>query len=110
VLLVSSHVGFARVTKLPIGQPRLSAGDVMPVLYPGEIATARLDIGDAINALVEGVSGRDWMELPVREWLIEPMPGWKGRWLRLRYRVWGRWFSRGATTIETRITTTRTNT
>jgi hypothetical protein len=91
-----------------IGVPRIYAGDTIPVLYHGETATARIDSGVVFNALTRDsdVSVSEWMGVPVREWTVEPTPGWEGRWLRWRYRVWGRWFSREAPKIESRITTT----
>lgn len=65
----------------PIGVPRGYDGPAVPILYPGEQMSARV-------ALTEASGG----DVPIAGWLVEPMPGWRGWWLRTRYRVWDRWF------------------
>ena len=77
-----------------IGTPRLYPGNTIPVLYPGEQAQGRL-AREAGVAAADGV-----VTAPVIEWLVEPMPGWYGWWLRWRYRLWGRWWSGGPPNLE----------
>lgn len=88
------------MTKKPvIGEPRIYAGGTVPILYPGETATAHVDPEAVMAALARGEDS-----VPVRDWTVEPAPGWHAWWLRLRYRVWGRWFASGAPQIETKAT------
>jgi hypothetical protein len=58
-----------------IGEPRVVSGPTIPVLYPGEqaSATAFEDNGDGTVTPID--------------WLIEPMPGWRGARLRALYRL-----------------------
>lgn len=79
----------------PIGEPRLYDGATIPILYPGETATARVDPAALHAAVLNGDH-----EVPVMGWTVEPAPGWKARWLRVRYRVWGRWFATGRARLE----------
>lgn len=81
-----------------IGEPRIYAGGSIPILYPGERATARVDPEALIAAHARGET-----TVAITDWIVEPTPGWRGRWLRLRYRVWGRWFARGAPQLTTHI-------
>lgn len=76
-------------TDPPIGEPRVYTGLPLPILYPGEKVSAAISRTD-VEAAVR--SGRSTVEV-TGALLVEPMPGWHGRWLRWRYRVWGRWFS-----------------
>lgn len=64
--------------KVRIGEPRIVPGPIVDVLYPGETATAH-EIAQI---------GENTFE--VRSWLVGPMPGWCGRWLRLKYRFFWR--------------------
>lgn len=64
------------------GTPRLIASETIPMLYPGE------------KAVAAGFRVED-DHVIITSWMIEPMPGWRGRWLRWRYRLFGRWMSRG---------------
>lgn len=81
-----------------IGEPRLYAGGSIPILYPGERATAHVDAEAIIAAHARGET-----EVPITEWTVEPAPGWHAWWLRVRYRVWGRWFSRSAPRLESNV-------
>jgi hypothetical protein len=58
-----------------IGQRRVVVGRVIPSLYPGEMAHAT-----RVETNSDGT-------FSAADWLIEPLPGWRGRWLRLRFRV-----------------------
>ncbi len=58
----------------PLGVRREYEGDAVKVLYPGEQATAT----------VRPRNGQ------VSHWVVTPMPGWYGRWLRLRVSRWVR--------------------
>ncbi len=82
----------------PIGVPRLYEGPVLPRLYPGEQASAQLDPQSVAEAFDQGGG-----ELRVVGWLVEPMPGWAGWWLRTRWRIWGRWFSRGQAQLDASV-------
>jgi hypothetical protein len=81
-----------------IGEPRVYPGEEVPVLYPGEVASAHVHPAALLEALERGER-----EVPIQNWIVEPMPGWRGWWLRTRYRVWGRWFARGAPQITTHV-------
>ncbi len=85
------------MTSPPIGVPRCYDGPGIPILYPGEVASALFEPGAVNRALAFGT--------PVQPigWMIEPAPGWFARYLRWRYRCFGRWFSRGAPKFETRV-------
>jgi hypothetical protein len=61
-----------------IGETRFIDGPVIPVLYPGEMAS---------SMSVEQDADGDWQ---VARWVVEPLPGWRGRWLRLHWRLRGR--------------------
>lgn len=89
------------MTKPAIGEPRIYTGGSIPILYPGETATARVDPATLMAALERGET-----EVPVTDWTVEPAPGWHAWWLRLRYRVWGQWFASGAPKIEAKATVT----
>lgn len=83
----------------PIGEPRVYDQGTIPVLYPGEVATARID-PDAVAAALQ--RGED--QVAITQWTVEAAPGWHARWLRVRYRVWGRWFSReGAPRLQVHV-------
>jgi hypothetical protein len=82
-----------------IGEPRIYEGDTIPKLYPGEVAIAQIDPATMVAAMQRGEAS-----VAVTSWMVEPMPGWEGRWLRLRYRVWGRWFSTGPPRLQTSVT------
>jgi hypothetical protein len=85
-----------------IGVPRVYDGASIPILYPGEVARAHVDPTAVLAALQAGAT-----EVPVREWTVEAAPGWHARWLRVRYRCWGRWFSRGAPKLTATATVDR---
>lgn len=87
----------------PIGEPRVYDGESVPVIYPGEVAQARIDPEVLFAALQRGEH-----EVSISGWTVEPMPGWDGWWLRVRYRVWGRWFATGAPRLEVSIAPQRT--
>jgi hypothetical protein len=76
-------------TDPPIGEPRVYTGLPIPILYPGETVSAAISRQD-IEAAVR--SGRSTVEI-TGAFLVEPMPGWRGRWVRWQYRVLWRWFS-----------------
>jgi hypothetical protein len=81
-----------------IGVPRIVNGAELPVLYPGERAQAQFGT-DAVARLVEGHI------LAPDGWLVEPMPGWRGLYLRWRYRLLGRWLGgQPKITAEARLT------
>lgn len=85
-----------------IGIVRLYAGTEIPELYPGERATAQPIPLDEIVALLADADGP--VAIPVREWIVEPMPGLYGAYLRWRYRLIGRWCGGRARLVsETRI-------
>jgi hypothetical protein len=87
-----------------IGVPRVIAGPTIPVLYPGETASAQYTLTPEFLAAME--PGRP-VELPVTDWIIEPISGWRGVWLRWRYRLVGRWFPRrGQPALEGSATVT----
>jgi hypothetical protein len=65
-----------------IGEPRLYPGNTIPMLYPGEVATAQLHVERMITFAVE--SGA--RVVPVTQWVVEPAPGWYMAWLRWQYR------------------------
>lgn len=64
----------------PIGEPRLYHGTV-EILYPGEMAHATVDPARLAECLTTGAP------LEVTDWIVEPMPGVVGWWLRTRYRI-----------------------
>ncbi len=66
------------------------------VIYPGERAMAQVDL-DAMQALVQTLESAQFagLSVPVIGWIVEPIPGWYGWWLRLHYRVWGQWGGHG---------------
>jgi len=73
------------------GEPRLVAGETIPRLFPGEVAHA--------------ASFRmDGQQIIITSWMIEPMPGWRGHWLRWRWRWIGRWWPWGAPRIVGHLT------
>jgi hypothetical protein len=78
--------------KPPIGVPRVYDTHELPILYPGERASAQLTPMDFRRAVRHG----DVVEVELSGWIVEPAPGWHARWLRIRYRIFGRWFSVGA--------------
>ncbi len=82
----------------PIGVPRCYDCATMPLLYPGETASAQISHETAMAILERRVA-----DVVVSGWLVEPMPGWLGWWLRTRYRIWGRWFSRGAPELQASV-------
>lgn len=59
-----------------IGEPRLCDGPTLPVLYPGEKATAASVAFDGTGFVVTS-------------WMVEPQTGWYGLFLRWRYRLLG---------------------
>ena len=79
-----------------IGVPRLYLGQEIPVLYPGERATcAGFTLGQIEDAMAEALMRGDaTAELPVNNWLVEPEPGWRGLYLRWRYRLLGLFVNR----------------
>jgi hypothetical protein len=85
-------------TSPPIGVPRVYDGAELPLLYPGEVASVQV----SPEALQAALQHEGPCAIPVTGWLVEPTPGWQGWWLRLRYRIWGRWFSHGAPKLEIR--------
>jgi hypothetical protein len=88
--LIAFLQGFFGLGDPPIGVPRLYAGEVLKALYPGETAHATGGVA---------ADGR----VLVTEWLVEPAPGWFARWQRLRWRVWGRWWTGGAPALVTTV-------
>lgn len=88
----------------PIGRPRVYDSALLPMLYPGEVARPNVDQA-AFEAMLERASpsGDLVVDVPITGWIVEPMAGWEGRWLRWRYRVWGRWFRTGAPKLNARI-------
>jgi len=79
------------MSRPPIGVPRCYPGDGVPTLYPGETASAL-----GTGCLAGG-------PITVESWLVEPTPGWYARYLRVRWRIWGRWFARGTPQLEVSI-------
>lgn len=73
-----------------VGERRVYPGPELPVLYPGEVAHGMGAI-DPETGLGEAA-----------EWLVEPAPGWYARWLRLRYRLFGRW-AKGKPELEVEV-------
>jgi hypothetical protein len=65
-----------------VGEPRMYPGDTIPILYPGEVATAQLNFERITFALQTGER-----VVPVTHWIVEPAPGWYHAWLRWQYRV-----------------------
>lgn len=65
----------------PIGVPRQYPGEIIPVLYPGEIARS-LPVDIAPGATPQG-------------WLVEPDPTWAGWRRRWMYRLVGQWLPGG---------------
>ena len=96
-----------------IGEPRIYAGDEIPVFYPGELATSRgvtlPEILDAMRAAAE--RGETEAVLPLSGWIIEPDPSWRGALLRWRYRLIGqyveRWFGASRQRVTTQVTVDR---
>lgn len=82
----------------PIGVPRCYDGHVLPILYPGEVASARIDPEAVLEALECGLD-----RVPIAGWLVEPAPGWFATYQRVRWRIWGRWFSSGPAMLTTSI-------
>ncbi len=76
------------IERPPIGVPREYTSPDLPLLYPGEQAHA------------EGRLNADTGDVVIEIWLVEPMAGWRGRWLRFRWRYWGRWFADGPAQLE----------
>lgn len=75
-----------------IGSRRVYTGHELPLLYPGEHASATLDSDAIARTIAEAhASGQTQVRMPVAGWLVEPMPGWHGWFLRWRYRLVGRW-------------------
>jgi hypothetical protein len=77
-------------TKPRIGEPRIYEGEVLPVLYPGERATAILEADEFLLAdpeelryLQRGFPSR----ITVKQWLVEPVPTWWGAFRRWQYRL-----------------------
>jgi hypothetical protein len=87
-----------RVTTPKIGHPRVYPGHVVPVIYPGEVASAQLGITEA--TLRAARETQQPVSLQVTGWIVEPAPGWHAWWRRTRYRYWGRWFSTGRPQLE----------
>jgi hypothetical protein len=81
--------------KPKIGEPRLYEGTVQ-ALYPGEQAHAIVPADD-IESAVRQARRLGALALQVDsqrlQWFVEPTPGWRGWWLRTRYRCWGRFVS-----------------
>lgn len=77
----------------PIGIPRCYDGSELPILYPGEVALPQVAPGAIEAALAAGLQ-HGTVTVQVTGWLVEPTPGWRGWWLRTRYRCWGRWCSK----------------
>lgn len=55
----------------PIGVPRLYGGESVPVIYPGEVAQARIDPDVLFAALQRGEH-----TVAISGWTVEPAPGW----------------------------------
>jgi len=83
-----------------IGEPRLYAGGEIKVVYPGEVCRAGGMTGEQIEeAIAEcqrlAAAGHPpIVEVPIRDWTVEPEPGLVGFCRRLKYRVWGQWLDR----------------
>jgi hypothetical protein len=75
-----------------IGHPRIVDAPTIPVLYPGEVARAH-----RIKWAADGSGSVDG-------WLIEPMPGWRGWWLRWSYRLFWRFVPAGRPKIDVNVT------
>lgn len=87
----------------PIGVPRVyDDTDVLPVLLPGEVArpTTEPTITQAIR---EQLDRGEVIELRVTGWSVEPMPGFHGWYLRMRWRLWGHWFSHGKPKVSASV-------
>lgn len=70
-----------------IGEPRLYVVAADVVIYPGEVARALLSPHDLLRmANGEAVQPQQWM--------VEPEPGRRAAWLRIRYRLWDRFVNR----------------
>lgn len=83
----------ANPKKPKIGVPRVYDTATCPVILPGEVAEAKIDLAELIRLIQEDPKGNHIFNPPIAGWTVEPVPGWHGRYLRIRYRVWGRWFS-----------------
>ncbi len=61
-----------KTTKLPkIGVPRIYTGPTIDVLYPGEEAHVIITPNKKV----------------IEDWIVEPMPGFHGWYLRMKYRI-----------------------
>jgi hypothetical protein len=87
------------MTAPPVGVPRVVEGEELPVLYPGEQASAQFP-PDMLQRLVAGE------RLRPSGWLVEPMPGWHGAYLRWRYRLF--WWLGGKPDIRSSVHVQRT--
>jgi hypothetical protein len=92
------QLGYAMLLDKPIvivaphgskGVPRVYDGSVLPVLYPGEMARPE------VQPIPMARLARGPVEVIVTGWIVEPAPGWHAWWLRVRWRIWGRWFYDG---------------
>jgi hypothetical protein len=59
-------------------------------MYPGEVASIQIRL--STDELVAAITDGHLIKCELVDWLIEPMPGWRGVVLRWRWRMWGRWF------------------
>ena len=83
--------------KPKIGVPRLYEGTIT-VLYPGEQAHAIVPAEDMESAILQARRlGALALQVDSQrlQWFVEPIPGWKGWWLRTRYRALGQYVERG---------------
>jgi di/tricarboxylate transporter len=71
------------------GLPRVVEGPTIPVLYPGERASARFSRESFLRAMAAG-KGR----LEADGWLVEPAPGTLMAWKRIEFRLFGWWWYR----------------
>lgn len=72
-----------------IGNTRVVHGSALPVLWPGEMASAQFDRESVVRAFKRRASA-----LEPSGWLVEPMPGVRGWWIRTRYQVFWWWLER----------------
>lgn len=79
--------------KPPIGVPRIYLGNEIPVVYPGEIArSGAVSLDELVDSMT--AASETPASVPLEDWVVEPRPGARGVFLRLRYRLVGQWVDR----------------
>jgi hypothetical protein len=72
-----------------VGRPRYYAPGDPPTIYPGEQAEADLDLVVAATLIAGAVARGETSARLLPAWHVTPIPGWRGRFLRARFRLVG---------------------